>query len=155
MTITSNGKGMRILLLEDNDNVVYSIINIAKRLGYSILQTQDFSEADYWIDSDPKLDSFDYLIVDLSIPCVYMDYFSKEEYCELEDISKDCKLSGWIWLKRLCKKYPDAKRKIIVLSAFLTHLPESEKSIYGSGIIFFEKARTETVTELNKLLSES
>ena len=64
-----------ILLIEDNDNVVYTVKNMAERLGYLILQTQDFNQATYWIETMPKLNSFSFLIVDLSIPCKYDDYF--------------------------------------------------------------------------------
>jgi len=151
----NTAEGKMILLLEDNDNVVYTIINIAQRLGFEYLQTQDFLQADYWVERTPKLNSFAYLIVDLSIPCKDEDCFSEDERKELDGLSDSVKLSGWIWLKRLCENYPEAKKKIIVLSAFLSDLPDSERSIFENDIIFFDKARPETVSELDKLLSQN
>jgi len=142
-----------IILLEDNDNVVYTIINIAERLGYKILQTQDLTQVDYLLESKEKLARFDYLIIDLSIPCEYEGYFNEAELWEMENLSKRINLSGWLWLKRFIRKYPESREKIIILSAYINYLPEAEKSLHGDGIMFFDKARTETIPELDEVIS--
>ena len=149
----SNDREKMILLLEDNDNIIFTLKNMAERLEYTIAQTQKFTTADYLIENRPKLESFNFLIVDLSIPGNYEGYFTVDETEELNRLSGNIRLSGWIWLKRFLKIHPEVKGKLIVLSAYLHYLPESEKEKYKQDVIFLDKTPPETIVELNRLLS--
>jgi len=144
-----------VIILEDTFHVANSAKSTLTILGYSdkqIFSAKTFGSASYFLEEKPGWKSFKYLIVDLNIPCKYEDYFNKDELRELDRVSqnvhsKDIKLSGWIWLKRLVRKHEELRNRIIVLSAYVNELPEDEKNQYRE-FLFLDKTEADTVQKL-------
>ena len=151
-----------VLLMEDTEISIHTTEHSLESANFnddSIFYAQTLTDADYFVNVDPGWNSFAILIIDLNIPGVYEKHFSKEELKDLDDISRyvhaeSVKLSGWVWLKRLLSEHPQIRDRVVVLSAYVAEIPESEINRYGEGILFLDKVETESVDKLRKKLRE-
>lgn len=147
----------RVLLLEDNDAAatIFEYIKEYGGGGFRVSRATGFRAAERYAKK-PGLDAFSLLVMDLNIPSA-QEHFTPEEWEQIArlDPSNTTTLSGWVWLKRHLSQNLNLANRVVVLSAYVQYLPESEKEPYKDKIVFIEKTDRDALDLLGSALRKA
>jgi CheY-like chemotaxis protein len=120
---------MKIILLEDQGSVLYSLKRTLQRCGHTVFEAPTLLDAaSYW-----KNERIDCIIAALNL---------NPKGLEEDDIkaTNGGVLTGWIWLKKyVLTRNESMKHRIIIYSDYLEHLNRTVKKKELNGIALIKK----------------
>lgn len=120
---------MNILLLDDDQVASIPLKEYFERRNHMVDWVKEIVDARYKIEFDPGLDTYDILIIDLTI-------------------LGDGRLGGWIFVEEIISKYPESEGKIVLYSGRLHELSTEQKASYPK-LRFLDKTKNTLHEDLN------
>ena len=139
---------MNILFVEDDSNAIELARLLAER-GHTVTEADNLLDAHYYLTIEPKIDCYDIIFFDLSLP------YPPAHSLEKMNFTIKSSLVGWDYLKQqILTKHPEQKSKVVIYSAYSRMLNDEIGEETYSSLKIVNKTGPDIVEQAEKFIEE-